>query len=527
MQNATGNNNTPKIKKGRKKGSEPQFKPESNQPNIKSLIVPAVTNNRISITVQEGDNPGALNINKKRSPPTPPERSTPTKRITMDSDAKEITEPKEIDTIQSEGDTEENKEPQKPIQEPELSPELAMLHELLQQDMERMMIQPLKERMTKLEKSQEALEYKGELISVIKRENNQLRMDCDNVRKENEQLKSRITTIENRLIANNVVLHGISDQVWEVNTTTCEKALSVISSIANGQTPEERLTIVRKIGIKDIRRVGEFKDTRNRPIVVEFEKKASADFLLENKKKLPKGVYADKEYSTEVEHERRKLRPILRKAKQIPEYKMKSKLEGGALIIKGRRYTSKNLDLLPDALTSFKVSSKETDTHLGFFGELNNLSNFREAMFEVDGLKFHSSEQWIQYQKSKFFNDMKTATHILEATTPIECKLLSKEITNFDPVDWRDHAGQLCEKGITQKFVQNPHLMKILRETGSRTIVECAYDRLWGCGIPLHESNCLNEAEWSGDNLLGKILMKIRAGNPAIIGDNSTTAMDI
>ena len=93
------------------------------------------------------------------------------------------------------------------------------------------------------------------------------------------------------------------DQVWEINAITRQKALSVISNIANGKTPEERLTIVRKIGIKDIRRVGEYKDNRNRPILVEFEKKASADFLLENKQRLPKGVYTDKEYSTEVEKE--------------------------------------------------------------------------------------------------------------------------------------------------------------------------------------------------------------------------------
>ena len=401
-----------------------------------------------------------------------------------------------------------------------------MLRELLQQDMEELMIKPLKDRMTKLEKSQEALEYKGELISVIKRENNQLRIECDNIKKENEQLKNRIMNIENRLISNNIMLHGIPDQVWEVDAVTREKTLLAISHIANGKTQDDRLTIVRKINIRDIRRVGEYRDNRNRPILIEFEKKASADFLLENKKKLPKGIFADREYSVEVERERRKLRPILRKAKQLPEYKMKSKFEGGILVIKGKKYTSNNLHLLPEELSSQQVSSKETDSHIGFFGELNAFSNFHEALFEVDGIMFHSSEQWIQYQKSKFFSDTKMATRILHSNTPLECKTLSKDIVNFDPIDWRDHAGQLCEKGLTAKFLQNPKLMQQLKNTGNKTIVECAYDRLWGCGIPLHEPNCLNEPEWSGDNLLGKMLMKIRALKTDITSDNTETAMD-
>ena len=92
-----------------------------------------------------------------------------------------------------------------------------------------------------------------------------------------------------------------------------------------------------------------------------LKKTKSADFLLQNKKHLPKGIYADKEYSEDVEHACRKLHPIMWQAKQLPEFKMKSKLEGDKLVIKGRSYTKKNLHLLPEPLTGYKVSSKEDD----------------------------------------------------------------------------------------------------------------------------------------------------------------------
>ena len=74
--------------------------------------------------------------------------------------------------------------------------------------------------MMAIEESQKALEAKGELINAIKEENQQLRLDCDMVRKENHLLKSHLDKIENKLISSNVILHGIEDQAWELKEVT-------------------------------------------------------------------------------------------------------------------------------------------------------------------------------------------------------------------------------------------------------------------------------------------------------------------
>ena len=146
-------------------------------------------------------------------------------------------------------------------------------------------------------------------------------------------------------------------------------------------------------------------------------------------------MYADREYTEAIESKRQKLRPILRRAKQLPKYKMKSKLEGGKLIIKGKSYTSKCLHLLPDQLTSYRVSSKENGKSIGFFGELSLFSNFHEASFELDGIVFHSSEQYIQYQKARLFNDIQHQQQILASRSVLECKQMAREIHNFDPTE--------------------------------------------------------------------------------------------
>ena len=206
-----------------------------------------------------------------------------------------------------------------------LSPELQCLCELLKEDMQQMLIKPLEDRVIVLEKSQEQLHADHEVLESIKLENTQLEVNYKTMYKENLQLKIRLEKIENKLMDNNAILHGVEDQLWELSAITREKALNVISSIANGKTPKEKLDVVCKIGFKDIQRLGDYRLHKNCPIILEFERKASAEFLLENKKNLPKGIYADREYSEDVERERRKLRPILRKAKQLPDFKMKSK----------------------------------------------------------------------------------------------------------------------------------------------------------------------------------------------------------
>ena len=115
---------------------------------------------------------------------------------------------------------------------------------------------------------------------------------------------------------------------------------------------------------------------------------------------------------------------------------MKSKLEGGKLIIHGKSYSSKTVHLLPEPLTGYSVTSKESNSHISFFGELNPLSNFHLAPFIHERINFHSSKQWIQYQKAKLFCDEDTAQKILEPDTALKCQRLSREIAYSDHITW-------------------------------------------------------------------------------------------
>ena len=51
-------------------------------------------------------------------------------------------------------------------------------------------------------------------------------------------------------------------------------------------------------------------------------------------------------------------------------------MEEDHLIIKGKTFTRDNISDLPLEISAFRVTGKEDDTTVGFFGELNPLSNF-------------------------------------------------------------------------------------------------------------------------------------------------------
>ena len=109
---------------------------------------------------------------------------------------------------------------------------------------------------------------------------------------------------------------------------------------------------------------------------VELQHKQDIEFILDNWFNLDHSIYIDKEYPLDIERKRKTLLPILRAAKRLSEYKKQSKLEDDKIVLKGRSYSVNTLNQLPEELNVFKVTTKENKTTVGFFGEINPLSNF-------------------------------------------------------------------------------------------------------------------------------------------------------
>ena len=61
------------------------------------------------------------------------------------------------------------------------------------------------------------------------------------------------------------------------------------------------------------------------------------------------------------------------------------------------------------------------------------------------------------------------------------------------------------------KFSQNADLKQLLLNTGDAILAECAVkDLIWGIGLSMKDPNRFDMNKWRGENLLGKVLMKVR-----------------
>ena len=316
--------------------------------------------------------------------------------------------------------------------------------------------------------------------------------------------------MEERSLDSNLIIRGIPETRWEKEYEVKALVYNELSKTIVAKNEEERQEIVRKIGIRQCRHLGKFTEGQIRPLSVEFLLKEDAVYLLDNRTNLRKGIYLDREYSADVEYQRRLLRPILQAARRTKGLEKKCKLQGASLEIKGKKITTKSLHKFPKELDVFTITSKKHDNVIGFFGELNALSNFHPAEFVMDGIKFPTSEHYIQYTKALAFEDNVTAANILSANTPADSKSLGWTITNFDKEKWDKNAKALCLPGLREKFHQNKHLLETLLRTKDHTLVESAKDKVWGTGIALARDDWHDDTLWHSQGILGEMLCEIR-----------------
>ena len=389
-----------------------------------------------------------------------------------------------------------------------LNPDLQRLFKLIDRT-----ITPLRSDLTRLLLGNEKVSEHQRKIVMLEEENVSLKRKLKKVEKSQEKTKTKVDRIESRLLEGNVIMHGLEEGKEESSLELYERVVEAISYTVKGRNKKERMEAAKEISISTVKRVGRKNQNRKRPTVISFVYKADALNLLEHKKKLQQGIYVDKEYPEEVEERRRYLRPILRAARQNPKYKGLCRMEEDVLVINSMRYTKENLHKLLKNIDRYHSTSKRNKDVIGFFGELNPFSNFHEVPLEIDGIIFHSTEQWIQYQKAKLFGDNEIGEKIMKTTRPIECKKLSYEIEDYNEVEWKENIEKLCYRGIKEKFVQHEWLRRLLLDTGNKCIVESTSNTIWGTGVALGDKDALNKNKWIGEGetgLMGTMLMKIR-----------------
>ena len=139
------------------------------------------------------------------------------------------------------------------------------------------------------------------------------------------------------------------------------------------------------------------------------------------------------------------------------------------------------------------------------------------SLFIDDSLtSYNCCEQFMMVNKALLFNandiNLDICNQILAEKYPSKQKELGRQIKNFDQTVWNECKYKLVFRGNLMKFQQNAHLGDFLRQFPIDTIFAEAtpWDRIWGTGLDISSPFAFDMNNWPGQNLLGKVISKVR-----------------
>ncbi len=139
-------------------------------------------------------------------------------------------------------------------------------------------------------------------------------------------------------------------------------------------------------------------------------------------------------------------------------------------------------------------------------------SQFHPCRFTLNGSDYVCAEQYMHEQKARLFGDVAMADRILKSASPHEHKLMGGRVAGFDQTVWDAHRIDIVTAGNLAKFGQNAGLRRRLLDTGEAVLAEAnPKDYIWGIGLAKDDPAAHDPFNWQGQNLLGQILMAVRA----------------
>ena len=157
------------------------------------------------------------------------------------------------------------------------------------------------------------------------------------------------------------------------------------------------------------------------------------------------------------------------------------------------------------------IHERLTKTHLYFLRGV--FSNFQHCpSLVIDDIKFSNTEVAFMFFKAKHFNDLESMEKIKNESNPYRAKQLGRLVKNYNDKEWDKVRYGYMYKVNLAKYVQNSYFFDILINTKDLVLVEAngRPDNIWSCGLYVDNDKILNEKNWTGKNLLGKVLMEIR-----------------
>ena len=158
-----------------------------------------------------------------------------------------------------------------------------------------------------------------------------------------------------------------------------------------------------------------------------------------------------------------------------------------------------------------RISTRSKNGITLFYGKDSVFSNLHtDTPIYVDGKKYNCNEQLYTYRMAMYFGDHRSAAKAMKITDPYKLITLQKQVKNYDRQRWLPEAEKTLYLANVAKYTQNTTARDALINTGQNIIGEATYSKTWGIGASLHDPRSFADSKWSGKNVMGQMLMKIR-----------------
>ena len=338
-------------------------------------------------------------------------------------------------------------------------------------------------------------------IKVLSKENDDLKIENQRLKNNlcivNSELKQqadKLTQLELYTRRENLVFYGIRQDQEE----NCEKKVKGV------------LNNIMKLGDVDsikFDRCHRLPGPKPQPIITRFNWYQDRERVWSAKSNLKAtAISISEDFPAVVAENRRSLYPIMMQARKLNHFAV---LQADKLKIDNNIYSTENLHTLPSELNPAKLATVEHGEVTAFYGSHSPLSNFYQCDIVIDGKKYMSVEHYFQSQKCYFAEDQNAIKRMSGAKSSLQCKQIGDSvIVNSD--EWLAEAKREMYKGMKAKFHQNEYARNFLQATGKNHLAEATANKVWGTGLKLNDPNNSMRNKWTGQNVTGEILTKLR-----------------
>ena len=162
-----------------------------------------------------------------------------------------------------------------------------------------------------------------------------------------------------------------------------------------------------------------------------------------------------------------------------------------------------------------KNQNRRKLTIRAFRGQADPLSNFYNIggnKLHYSGKSFNSSEQAYQYTKAIFHGEKNVSKEILHTTDPRRIKKLG----DFrESVAWKNEKVAFLQEILLKKAVCCSDFRAEVSDPNA-VFVEAVQDPFWGSGMNYEETCNATPGQWTGANVMGTLLSKVRSRLPTL-----------